>query len=68
MRVSGSVFMPSPKYQVKLEGAAIVGHRTIFIGGIRDPILIGQIDSFLDKVRQAHATASSRNSRRARPA
>lgn len=52
VRVSGSVFTPSPKYQVKLEGAAIVGHRTIFIGGIRDPILVGQIDSFLDKVKQ----------------
>jgi len=52
VRVSGSVFTPSPKYQVKLEGASIVGHRTIFIGGIRDPILVGQIDGFLDKVRQ----------------
>jgi hypothetical protein len=29
-----------------------VGHRTIFIGGIRDPILIGQIDSFLESVRK----------------
>jgi hypothetical protein len=52
VRVSGSVFIPSEVYKVKLEGAAIIGHRTIFIGGIRDPILIGQIESFLDKVRQ----------------
>ena len=51
VRVSGSVFVPSNKYSVKLEGAAIVGHRTIFIGGIRDPILLGQLDSFLDDVR-----------------
>ncbi|KQP23648.1 3-methylaspartate ammonia-lyase [Pseudorhodoferax sp. Leaf267] len=52
VRVSGSVFIPSDVYKVKLEGAAVVGFRTIFIGGIRDPILIGQIDGFLDKVRQ----------------
>ena len=57
VRVSGSRFIPSEVYKVKLEGAAVVGHRTIFIGGIRDPILIGQLDSFLDKVRQdAQAT------------
>jgi len=52
VRVSGSVFIPSEKYAVKLEGASIVGHRTVFIGGIRDPILIGQIDSFLAGVRK----------------
>ncbi len=52
VRVSGSVFHPSERYSVKLEGAAIVGHRTIFIGGIRDPILLGQLDSYLDEVRR----------------
>jgi len=52
VRVSGSVFLPSEKYCVKLEGATIVGHRTTFIGGIRDPILLGQFDSFLDNVRK----------------
>lgn len=52
VRVSGGVFLPSNKYSVKLEGAAITGYRTIFIGGIRDPILIGQLDSFLDTVRK----------------
>ena len=50
VRVRGSTFRPT-SYTVKLEGAKIVGHRTIFIGGIRDPILIGQIDSFLQAVR-----------------
>jgi hypothetical protein len=57
VRVSGSVFRPSERYSVKLEGAAIVGHRTIFIGGIRDPILIGQLDDFLDGVRERTAAA-----------
>lgn len=52
VRVSGSRFIPSQTYTVKLEGAAVCGYRTIFIGGIRDPILLGQIDGFLDTVRR----------------
>jgi hypothetical protein len=55
VRVSGSVFVPSEQYQVKLEGAGLVGHRTIFIGGIRDSVLLGQIDDFLSRV---HASAA----------
>ncbi len=49
VRVRGSVFRPTP-YTVKLEGAAIVGHRSIFIGGIRDPILIGVLEGYLDRI------------------
>ncbi|KAF7530159.1 hypothetical protein G7054_g9652 [Neopestalotiopsis clavispora] len=52
VRVRGAEFIPTPVYQVKLEGVKRLGHRTIFIGGIRDPILIGQIDDFLEKVRR----------------
>ncbi len=51
VRVGGSVFEKSPVYQVKLEGASVVGYRTTFIGGVRDPILISQLDSFLENVR-----------------
>lgn len=51
VRVSGASFVPGPIYQVKLEGVQKLGHRTIFIGGIRDPILISQIDDFLQKAR-----------------
>lgn len=57
VRVSGSVFHRSERYSVKLEGAAVIGYRTIFIGGIRDPILIGQLDGFLDAVRKRTAAA-----------
>ncbi|KAL3306616.1 acyl-CoA transferases/carnitine dehydratase [Colletotrichum asianum] len=49
-RVSGAKFETTP-YQVKLEGVSHLGYRTIFIGGIRDAILIGQIDNFLERVR-----------------
>ena len=59
--------MPTNKYSVKLEGAAIVGYRTIFIGGIRDPILIGQLDSYLATIRK-RAEGISRSSPRARRA
>ena len=56
VRVSGSEFRPSAQYQVKLEGAAVTGYRTIFIGGIRDPILLAQLDEFLERL-QARARA-----------
>ncbi|KAG0648042.1 hypothetical protein D0Z07_6078 [Hyphodiscus hymeniophilus] len=54
--VSGALFkIPSTfnsKYTVKLEAANITGYRAIFIGAMRDPILTGQIDSFLGLVRE----------------
>ncbi|KAL0260309.1 hypothetical protein SLS55_003995 [Diplodia seriata] len=50
--VTGAAFVPSSIYQIKLEGVKKLGYRTIFIGGIRDPILISQIDDYLDRVRQ----------------
>lgn len=50
-RISGAKFEKT-LYQVKLEGVTHLGHRTIFIGGIRDPILISQIDDFLERVRK----------------
>lgn len=49
-RVSGATFIPTP-YQIKLEGVTHLGHRAVFIGGIRDPVLIGQIDDYLERVR-----------------
>jgi Domain of unknown function (DUF4387)/Acyclic terpene utilisation family protein AtuA len=51
VRVRGSVFVPSEMYQVKLEGVTMIGYRTVFIGGIRDPILIAGIDAFIETVR-----------------
>jgi hypothetical protein len=51
VRVKGSGFSPSETYQIKLEGVSFIGYRTVFIGGIRDPILIAGIDAFLTTVR-----------------
>ena len=52
VRVSGSRHLHPERATVKLEGATIAGYRTVFIGGIHDPILIGQLDDFLATVEQ----------------
>lgn len=55
VRVHGATFQwlkdSNLPYTVKLEAAKLKGYRTIFMGGIRDPILISQIDSYLAKVK-----------------
>lgn len=52
VKVSASRYEPSDTYTVKLEGARQVGFRTVFIAGIRDPILIDGIDDFVKSCRQ----------------
>jgi hypothetical protein len=49
-RVSGAEFVPTP-YQVKLEGVTHLGYRTVIIGGVRDPVLIRQLEDFLQRIR-----------------
>ncbi|MBI5068272.1 MAG: acyclic terpene utilization AtuA family protein [Deltaproteobacteria bacterium] len=50
VRVSGTRLAPTP-YAVKLEGARRIGCRAISIAGVRDPILIGQVEQVLETVR-----------------
>lgn len=50
VKVTGSQFRPADRYTVKLEGVEPLGYRSISILGIRDPILIAQIDKYLDDV------------------
>lgn len=50
VRASGAVFKPDRQYTIKLEGARPCGYHSIFIGGVRDPILISQIDNFVARV------------------
>ena len=59
VRVAGAVYHKDAKYMVKLEGAALVGYRTVFIGGIRDPILIEGIDDFLEATADYTSELSS---------
>ncbi|KFY13468.1 hypothetical protein V491_06392 [Pseudogymnoascus sp. VKM F-3775] len=47
VRVRGAIFKPDLQYTIKLEGARACGYHSIFMGGIRDPILISQIDHFV---------------------
>jgi hypothetical protein len=49
-RVQGSRFVPSDQYTIKLEGAEIVGYQTIVLGAVRDPVIIRQLDSWLESM------------------
>jgi len=52
VRVAGSHHVEAERPTLKLEGAAVVGYRATFIGGVRDPILIGQLDIFLARLEK----------------
>jgi len=49
--ISGSKFIPSGEYWIKLEGVKLVGYRTICIAGVRDPTIISKIDEIIDGVK-----------------
>ena len=51
VKIRGSEFKPEP-YTVKLEGAALAESQSIIVGGIRDPYIIRQLDSWLAAVRR----------------
>ncbi len=51
IRVSGSIWVDMP-YTIKVEGAALVGHRTISIAGLRDPILINHVEQMIEGVKK----------------
>jgi hypothetical protein len=55
-QATGAKFIPSNPYTIKLEGAKTAGYRSVFLGGVRDPILISQIDQFLEKIKQYIST------------
>jgi hypothetical protein len=47
VRVTGSRFIESPAYWIKLEGARRVGFRSISIAGVRCPTMVSRIDGLL---------------------
>jgi hypothetical protein len=51
VRVTNSVWRPSERYYVKMEGARLRGHRFIAMGGIRDPRMIAAVDTVSDETR-----------------
>lgn len=52
VRVSGSVFRRDDVYRVKLEGASCVGYRSACMVGVRDPIMLQELDDILGRVRE----------------
>lgn len=50
VRVEGSRFEDADAYTVRLEGAALVGYRSATVAGIRDPLVLRQLDHFLDEL------------------
>jgi len=53
VRVQGGEFISAKKYTVRIEGAALAGYRSIVIAGIRDPLILGQLDHFLSSLQSA---------------
>ncbi len=50
VKVTGSTFEPAARYGVKLEGARLAGWSTIVLGAIRDPLIIRQLDGWLERL------------------
>jgi len=60
VEVRGTVFKPSKRNWIKIEGARPVGFRAISIAGVRDPIMIRQIDAILAAVQRQVASQMRR--------
>ncbi|MFA1820062.1 acyclic terpene utilization AtuA family protein [Virgibacillus oceani] len=52
VRVFGSKFITKSPYTIKLEGVTKEGYRSICFAGIRDPILINELDDYLEFVKK----------------
>ena len=52
VRVSGSKYVPSEEYALKLEGVRKVGCRTVSFAAVADPVMIRQIDDIAQKVKE----------------
>lgn len=52
VQVKGSRFVPTDDYFVKLEGVKSMGFRTVSIAAAKDPIMIENIDSIVENVRE----------------
>ncbi len=51
VKVTGSRFVPTDEYFVKLEGVKKVGCRTISVAAVKDPVMIEKIDSVVQSVK-----------------
>lgn len=53
VRVTGSRFVPSARYEVRVEGCRLAGYRAVGFAGVSDPILLDHLDEFLATSREA---------------
>ena len=54
VRVRGSRFEPAARYTNKIEGVRLAGYSSVVFGGVRDPFILAEFDSWLAGVdRQA---------------
>jgi hypothetical protein len=60
VRVRGSAFEPAEEYTIKLEGARLVGHQTVVVGGIRDRVVIDRLPQLIP-MAQAYFAAKIRD-------
>ena len=51
VKVSGSRFIPTDDYYLKLEGSKKIGYRTVSIAACRDPVMISCMDEIVDAVK-----------------
>ena len=52
VKVTNSRWVPSDRYTVKLEGVELAGYQSVVIGAIRDPVIIRQIDDWLERLKE----------------
>src|SRR5690554_1976807 len=52
VKVTGTKFVPTDAYFVKLEGVRKVGYRTISCAGVMDPVMISKIDEITAEVKK----------------
>ena len=52
VRVTGSSFIPSDVYTVRLEGATRVGYRSVAFAGVDDPLVLRQLKGYLSGLRK----------------
>jgi hypothetical protein len=53
VRVSGSTFKHAERYTIKLEGVELAGYQSIIVGSVRDPVILRQLDSWLEGLIKA---------------
>jgi hypothetical protein len=50
VRVRDSRFIAAVEQTLKLEGAELLGYEAMIVGGVRDPLIISELDSWLGRI------------------